>query len=267
MVPLETFRKISDDRKRAILTHESSEWLVGSLLCIDEYYFRVLKELGHSAAVEKTIHEVRQFFELNLVDTPPIFLSWIGTVLRPEIVFLNERIEAGFSVSTRTIDEYYAVAKALAAVFRQELDGKLTTLPTEVPELDPQRSRSTAAKLLAMGVEFTDHPVVFKPSGTLSPFEKYAGRLFDEMLQRSPTHRVSSDELLALAEILDASLFVPPLEYLEKSGQAAVGKFNQLVGKKETALTTWHKLAHHRTHRYWMRRKLVHAADKFRKNH
>lgn len=267
VVPLEAFQKISDGRKKAILTHESSEWLVGSLLCIDEYYFRVLKELGHSAAVEKTIHEVRQFFELNLVDTPPIFLSWIGTALRPEIVFLNERIEAGFSVSTHRIDEYYAVAKPLAAVFRQELDGKLTTLPREVPQLDPQRSRLIAALLLAMGVEWTVRPIVSKPSGTLSLFEEYAGRLFDEMLQRSPTHRVSSDELLALADILDASLFVPPLDYLEKSGRAAVGKFNQLLGKKEPSLTTWRKLASHRIHRYWMRRKLVHAAGKFRENH
>jgi hypothetical protein len=268
-VPRETFQALADGRKKNILVHCASEWLTRSLSCIDEYYLHNLETLGYSLAERQTIQEVRRFFEFNLPGIPPIFQAWIGTALRAEIRFLNERIEARLPVSPRPIEQWDALAGALAALFRQMLGTKLGTLPRKVADsavrMRPKRSGTEALPSSATDVLVTFIPYASKTGHTLTRFDELAGSQFNDKLQQSTKHRVSKTDLLAVGDVLDAAGFIPPVKYLERPGQAAVKEFNQKVGKRDAALTTWRKLANHPFHHRWMRRKLAHAAEKFRK--
>jgi len=230
-VPRETFLALPEGRAPLILEHFSSCWLDESRAYVRKMHQQFLTE-SCAIAYRRTVDIVRGF-GFNLSKTPPIFAAWVGRVFGREVRWLEERMAAGLASGGPPL-AWTEIATSMAAVFRRELEMVLKALPTQ--------------------------------SGTsLTSFEKLAGSLFNEALQKSPNRRVDKGVLLSIADELDKSIFKPPLDYLERAHRRAVAEYNRKVGTKN-ALTTWRKLAGHPSYQSGMRRRLSQAAQKLRKS-
>jgi hypothetical protein len=229
-VGAEAFRALPERRMALILEHFSSCWLDESREYIGKMHQKFLIE-SCATASRRTIDIVRGFFGFNLSMTPAIFSAWVGRVFGREVQWLEKRMAVGWP--SGPLKEWAEIAASLAGVFRRELELELKELPT-VPET------------------------------TLTEFENFAGSLYNDALQKSPKHRVSKDALLSIADRLDKSTFIPPEPYLEHAFRAELARHNQRVGIKGEMLNTWCKLASNPRFQAGMRRRLIHAAQKFR---
>jgi len=105
-------------------------------------------------------------------------------------------------------------------------------------------------------------------TAALSDFDAFAGQSFQEHLSsRAKRGRVSSEDLLKIAIILDDAKFVPPLEHLERNARAQLAEYNSKNARRRPGpILTWRQLVESRNRVLLrgMRRRLSRAAEKLR---
>jgi hypothetical protein len=105
-------------------------------------------------------------------------------------------------------------------------------------------------------------------NSALSDFDALAGQSFQEHLcGRAQRGRVSSEDLLKIAIILDDAKFVPPLELLERKARAQLAEYNSKNARRKPGpILTWRQLVESRNRVLLrgMRRRLSRAAEKLR---
>jgi hypothetical protein len=169
-VPRETLHKLANGHKKNVILHWASRWLTESLLAMEQSYSELLRALGPAMALRQTIDTIKQFFEFNVDDIPEIFREWTVRALHSEVRFVSQRVDSDLPVDPRLIDQWAAIAEALAKVFRREFETKLTALAEQGSACRPVHEEKEFSKRRAFVL-----PLLEQRGWSILDWAQYAG--------------------------------------------------------------------------------------------